>query len=348
MTLYELHWVPSTIAAILIILLAFVRGRGKHIALSFAMVFFATIGLVGFALEGDFNLLTLDIHGLHIWLGTAALALSLVNVAVAALLNRRLSEAGKARTAHCLIGYAAAVLACAALISGIALLAGSMSLAAPAGNQAVQVPLTNGSAMQTPPPNATTLQVPASNVLSAVEATRFMGANLTPISSQQNNAINGTQYINQSTYALRVTGLVNDSLNLSYARLLALPAYSEVASLPCIEGWNFTAQWTGFRVMDLLDMAGLKPGATYVVFYGADGYSTGLPLDYLRDQRVLMAYGLNNVTLPPDRGFPFQLVAVDKYGYKWAKWITRIDVVNETVEGYWESRGYSNSANVSK
>ena len=92
---------------------------------------------------------------------------------------------------------------------------------------------------------------------------------------------------------------------------------------------------------------GTQPDATYVVFYGSDGYSTGLPLDYLRNQQVLMAYGINNVTLPAARGFPFQLVAVNKYGYKWAKWITSIDVVNSTVEGYWESRGYSNSANVS-
>ena len=112
-----------------------------------------------------------------------------------------------------------------------------------------------------------------------------------------------------------------------------------------MEGWTFTAQWTGFRVSDLLNLAGLKPDATYVVFYGSDGYSTGLPLNYLKDQQILMAYGINNVTLPPERGFPFQLVAVNKYGYKWAKWITSIDVVNKTVAGYWESRGYSNTAN---
>jgi DMSO/TMAO reductase YedYZ molybdopterin-dependent catalytic subunit len=53
-----------------------------------------------------------------------------------------------------------------------------------------------------------------------------------------------------------------------------------------------------------------------VVFRSADGYSTGLPLDYIEDGQLLMAYVINDVTLPPDRGFPFQLVAKDMYGYK--------------------------------
>ena len=116
--------------------------------------------------------------------------------------------------------------------------------------------------------------------------------------------------------------------------------------MPCVEGWGFDAKWTGFRVTDLLDLAGLGPEAVYVVFHSADGYSTGLNLDYLRNEEIIMAYGINGVTLPPERGFPFQLVAKDKYGYKWAKWIVGIEVTNEAQRGYWESRGYSDNANV--
>jgi DMSO/TMAO reductase YedYZ molybdopterin-dependent catalytic subunit len=59
-----------------------------------------------------------------------------------------------------------------------------------------------------------------------------------------------------------------------------------------------------------------------------------------------MAYGINDVTLPDDRGFPLQVVAIDKYGYKWAKWVTEVEVVDEVVAGFWESRGYSNNADV--
>ena len=93
-----------------------------------------------------------------------------------------------------------------------------------------------------------------------------------------------------------------------------------------------------------MNRSGLQPNADYVVFHTADGYSTGLSLDYLRDNAILMAYGLNDISLPPDRGFPFQLVAKGRYGYKWAKWITRMEVTDKEVRGYWESRGYSNSA----
>jgi len=125
-----------------------------------------------------------------------------------------------------------------------------------------------------------------------------------------------------------------------------MPAYTEVAWMPCVEGWGFTAKWTGFRVFDLLAVAVLRLNATYVVFYSVDGYATGLTLDYLKAEHTLMAYGINDVTLPPERGFPFQLVAVNKYGYKWAKWITAIEVGDKVVEGYWESRGYSNTGDV--
>jgi DMSO/TMAO reductase YedYZ molybdopterin-dependent catalytic subunit len=111
------------------------------------------------------------------------------------------------------------------------------------------------------------------------------------------------------------------------------------------EGWGFTAKWTGFRVSDLLDTAGVEPEGTYVMFYAADGYSSGLPLEYLEDEQILLAYGINDVTLPPERGFPLQLVAESKYGYKWVKWVVRIEVVDEEMRGYWEQRGYSNTAN---
>lgn len=191
-----------------------------------------------------------------------------------------------------------------------------------------------------------TEQVPVSQVLPEVEATTFQGITLTPLSWQGNNAIEGTQYLDNATYRLSVTGLVAHPLNLSYRELMQLPAYAQVAYMPCVDGWGFWAKWTGFRLTDLLDTAGLAPNATYVVFSCADGYTTGLPLNYLRENHTLMAYGINDVTLPQDRGFPFQLVAAHEYGYKWAKWITGITVGDTELEGYWESVGYSNNGSV--
>ena len=62
----------------------------------------------------------------------------------------------------------------------------------------------------------------------------------------------------------------------------------------------------------------------------------------------MIAYAMNNVTLPPERGYPFQLVAEDKWGYKWAKWITRIELSDALPSGYWESRGYSRDGDLNR
>ena len=189
-------------------------------------------------------------------------------------------------------------------------------------------------------------QQSTSSILPEVEANESQGKRLMPLIQQGNNAILGVQHLDKESYRLMVTGLVEKNLSVGYKELLAFPAYSEVAYMPCVEGWGFEAKWTGFRVADLLNLSGLMPGASYVIFYSADGYSTGLPLDYLQENRILLAYGINDITLSDERGFPLQLVANSRYGYKWAKWITKIEVVDEEVKGYWESRGYSNSAKV--
>jgi len=186
----------------------------------------------------------------------------------------------------------------------------------------------------TPPPGET-------------EATEYLGQKLTPISAQLNNALAGTQVINKDTYTLTVDGLVNKSLTLTYGDLQAYPQVSRLATLPCVEGWSFIAKWTGPALASILDDAGVKPEAKILIFYTADSPSgyTSLDLSYIRDKNVIIALRLNDITMPQDRGFPFQVVAEGKLGYKWAKWVTRIEVSdNENFRGYWESRGYSNSA----
>jgi DMSO/TMAO reductase YedYZ molybdopterin-dependent catalytic subunit len=188
-------------------------------------------------------------------------------------------------------------------------------------------------------------QAPAVNV-SDKEDLFFEGRKLIPIEEQRNNAIKGTQFINRETYTLQVTGMVNRSLNLSYEELLAFPVADRFVRMNCVEGWGFDARWTGVTLNSIFNDSGLKPGAKNVIFYCADGYSTSLELDYLTGNDIMLAYRLNNVTLPPERGFPLQLVAEGRYGYKWAKWITHIEVTDQPYEGFWESRGYSNIAKV--
>ncbi|MFH0897898.1 MAG: molybdopterin-dependent oxidoreductase [Candidatus Bathyarchaeota archaeon] len=319
MVFSELHWIPSAVAAVLTILLSFVKDKRRHRFLIYAMIFFDVTGIMGLASEGKFNLFSVDVHALHCWLGIASLLLS-----ISVFVNGAFFKKGESLR-HCRLGRLAAVFSFSALLLGTLLFTGLVNIK---------------------PSGLPTLQVPISNTLSGVEAKEFQGIRLTPLSSQGNNAIKGAQYIDRDSYRLSVTGLVENKLNYSFNDLLSLSAYAEVAWMPCVEGWGFTAKWTGFRVTDLLNIAGLKPDATYVVFLCSDGYTTGLPLHYLKSNQTLMAYGINDLALPPERGFPFQLVAVDKYGYKWAKWITGITVGDKVVEGYWESRGYSNNGDV--
>jgi DMSO/TMAO reductase YedYZ molybdopterin-dependent catalytic subunit len=198
------------------------------------------------------------------------------------------------------------------------------------------VPIATCSPSYTPPP-------------SEVEATEFMGVPLTPISQQLNNALAGTQVVDEETYQLTVNGLVDNPLSLTYADLQAYPQVSVLADLVCVEGWRFTAKWTGPTLNSIFADAEVQPEAKIAIFYSTDspvGY-TSLDLSYIRDNNITIAFKDNDITLPAARGFPFQVVAVGKWGYKWAKWVTRIELsADVSFRGYWESRGYSNDANI--
>jgi DMSO/TMAO reductase YedYZ molybdopterin-dependent catalytic subunit len=190
---------------------------------------------------------------------------------------------------------------------------------------------------------------PIPSGLGEVQATEFQGAKLTPINKQNNNALAGTQHIDQANYRLTVDGLVDHPLSLSYSDLRAYPQISQLMNLNCVEGWNFTAKWTGPSLSSIFADAGVQSGAVIAIFYTADvpvGYSS-LDLKYINDNNIIIALKDNDITLPADRGFPFQVVANSKFGYKWAKWVTRIELSSNTnFRGYWESRGYNNNADI--
>lgn len=139
---------------------------------------------------------------------------------------------------------------------------------------------------------------------------------------------------------------MNETKEYTYDEVIdGFQKYQKVVTLYCVEGWAVKILWEGLLVKDLLNMVGIKPEALVVIFHAYDGYSTALPLNYLISNDILIAYKMNNITLPAERGFPFQLVAESKYGYKWIKWITEIELSdNADYLGYWESRGYPNDA----
>ena len=96
-------------------------------------------------------------------------------------------------------------------------------------------------------------------------------------------------------------------------------------------------------------MAGAKPEAVTVIFGSVDGYTTSLPLQTIREKSLILAYGANGLDLPPAMGYPFIVVAEEKLGYKWSRWVNSITLSDDAnYKGFWEQAGYSNEAEVSK
>jgi len=184
--------------------------------------------------------------------------------------------------------------------------------------------------------------------LAPVEVREYEGVDLSSINAFRENSIKGPQEIDVESYTLRITGLVTNSTSYTYDEVLnRYQHYKKVVTLDCVEGWSVTILWEGVLVRDLLAEAEPLENAEVLIFHAYDGYTTSLPIDYIMDNDILMAYKMNDVILPPERGFPFQLVAESKWGYKWIKWITEIELSdNANYRGYWESRGYSNSADL--
>jgi DMSO/TMAO reductase YedYZ molybdopterin-dependent catalytic subunit len=190
---------------------------------------------------------------------------------------------------------------------------------------------------------------PTIKELTSVEIREYEGEKLSSIADFRENSINGPQYIDIENYTLEVSGFVENPKQYSYEDVLDHQRYSKIVLLDCVEGWSVNILWEGILLRDLLEEVALKPEANTVIFYAYDGYSTSLPLDFILDNDIIMAYKMNNVTLPPERGFPFQLVAEQKWGYKWIKWITKIELSdNPDYRGFWESRGYSIDGSLNK
>jgi DMSO/TMAO reductase YedYZ molybdopterin-dependent catalytic subunit len=191
---------------------------------------------------------------------------------------------------------------------------------------------------------------PGAKPLQSVEIKEYQGEKLSSIYDFRENSIRGPQHVDVAKYKLNVTGLVENPTEFTYDEVVNnYQSYEKVVTLDCVEGWSVTILWQGVLIKDLLAEAKVEPEAKVIIFHAYDGYTTSLPVDYVVNNDILIAYKMNRVTLPPERGFPFELVAESKWGYKWEKWVTQIELSdNENYRGYWESRGYSNSADINQ
>lgn len=186
--------------------------------------------------------------------------------------------------------------------------------------------------------------------LKSVEIREYEGMKLSSVDDFRENSVKGPQHVDIQSYRLKITGLVHNPTSLTYDELVdSYKHYNKVVTLHCVEGWSATILWEGVLVKELIEEASPSPDAKVVIFHAHDGYTTSLPIDYIMNYNILMAHKMNSIILPPERGFPFQLVAESKWGYKWIKWITEIELSDDVnYRGFWESRGYSNTADLDK
>jgi DMSO/TMAO reductase YedYZ molybdopterin-dependent catalytic subunit len=146
-----------------------------------------------------------------------------------------------------------------------------------------------------------------------------------------------------------VDGEVEKPLRLSWSDIQKLPKVESVSDFHCVEGWSvLSCRWEGICFKRIVDLAKPKENAKFVSFQCADGYTTSLSLEELLKDNVLLAYKLDGKYLEEGLGAPLRLVVPDKYGYKSAMWLIRIKFTSKKELGYWESRGYSDSADVWK
>jgi DMSO/TMAO reductase YedYZ molybdopterin-dependent catalytic subunit len=171
--------------------------------------------------------------------------------------------------------------------------------------------------------------------------------------------------IDAGTFRLQVHGHVNSSLNLSLPELLAMPSVDTVAVNQCsgngrgffsprvpggewANGSMGNARWTGVRLKDVLDRAGVKAGAVAVRFNGldepvtADGpdFMKSLSVDHARDGEVIIAYAMNGEQLPLLNGFPLRLVVPGWYATYWVKMLNGIEVLDKPDDNFWTAKAY--------
>ncbi|WP_296194344.1 molybdopterin-dependent oxidoreductase [uncultured Microbacterium sp.] len=155
--------------------------------------------------------------------------------------------------------------------------------------------------------------------------------------------------LDPSSWRLRIHGLVDREVTLTWDELLALPLEESVTTLTCVSnevGGDLigTALWLGYPIRHLLAQAGVQAGADMVLSTSSDGFTAGTPLEALTDERnAILAVGMNGDPLPAEHGFPVRMVVPGLYGYVSAtKWVTELEVTRfADAEGYWTPRGWS-------
>jgi hypothetical protein len=154
-------------------------------------------------------------------------------------------------------------------------------------------------------------------------------------------------------WTLKITGLVDKEIEFTHDQLVERATVQKITTLCCISnqiGGDLigTAQWTAVPLLELLNEAGVQDGAVDLKFHASDDYEDSVSIEVGLDPDNLVVVGMNGEMLADDHGFPARLIIPNIYGMKNVKWVDRIEVVNEDFQGYWQTRGWSDSAVVNE
>ncbi len=155
-------------------------------------------------------------------------------------------------------------------------------------------------------------------------------------------------------WSLQVDGLVENPIKLTLAQLRAMPARTQITRHDCVEGWSAIGKWKGVQLAEVLALAKPQAAAKYVVFHCADPmeddgshkYYESVDMEDAHHPQTILAYEMNGATLPVANGAPIRVRIERQLGYKMAKYIMRIELVESFAHiergkgGYWEDEGY--------
>jgi len=142
-----------------------------------------------------------------------------------------------------------------------------------------------------------------------------------------------------------IIGLVETPLRFSWSEFQELPQISVLADMHCVTRWSkLDNTWEGVAFREIMKRAGVRPGATHVMFHADGGYTANIPLNVADDDDVLFATKHDGEPLSPEHGYPLRAIVPKRYAWKGAKWIRAVEFMSADRLGFWEKYGYSNSA----
>ena len=146
-------------------------------------------------------------------------------------------------------------------------------------------------------------------------------------------------------WSLKIHGEVENSLLLNWEQFKALPQFRDMSDFHCVTTWSqFDMEFEGVSFFTLAELVKPKPSATHLFFIGCDEYTTNAPLDACMDDDVMIAHSWNGAPLTLEHGGPARMIIPKLYAWKGAKFIREIIFRDHDELGFWEQRGYSNTA----